>query len=221
LSHNTQQETITSAVTVPLLQATVTGVLVGTAAGAGTRALARDNPGAVGLATGASVAAFSWLSYRADWAERIRAILGIETTHQAEAIQAAAYNQTVRVEVISDNAHAGDFLDLPGGRDRLITLAQGLTAGKSFTVRNWAGGGGLYAGATFDRLREELIARGLARWQSEHDHRGGVELTAKGRATMRGLSLTSSPPHPSLDFHLEGLNTPQDLTRSHSHTIGG
>jgi hypothetical protein len=184
---NNKQETVTGAVIIPLLQATTTGALLGTTAGAAAWALAWEKPGAVGLAVGASVASFAWLTYRADWSERIRAILGIQ--EQAEIAKAAAFNQTVRVEVISDNAHAGDFLDLPGGRERLITLAQGLTSGKPFTVRTWAGGGGVYTGAEFDRLRTELIARGLARWRSEHDPRSGVELTSKGRATFRGLAL--------------------------------
>jgi hypothetical protein len=217
LSHNTQQETITSAVTVPLLQATVTGVLIGTTAGAGAWALSWENPGAVGLATGAAVAAFAWLTYRADWSDRIRAVLGIQ---QQAATSTAAYAQTVRLEILSDNAHAGDYLNLPGGGERLTELARGLTAGKPFTVRTWAGGGGLYAGAEFDRLRTELIARGLARWQSEHDHRAGATLTAKGAATMRGLALANQPPTPNLGFHLEELQSPQDLTRSHRHTTG-
>jgi hypothetical protein len=217
LAHNTQQETITGAVVIPLLQAVTTGALIGTTAGAAGWALRWDSPGAVGLASGAAVAAFAWLTYRADWSDRIRAVLGIQ---QQTATSTAAYAQTVRVEVISDNAHAGDFLDLPGGRDRLMTLAQGLTSGKPLTVRTWAGGGGLYAGAEFDRLRTELIARGLARWQSEHDHRAGVTLTAKGSATFRGLALASATPPPSLGFHLEGLNTPRYSTETHRHTAG-
>jgi hypothetical protein len=217
MTHNQPQETITGAVVIPLLQAVTTGALIGTTAGAAGWALRWDSPGAVGLATGAAVASLAWVSYRADWADRIRAVLGIQ---QQAATSTAAYAQTVRVEVISDNAHAGDFLDLPGGRDRLMTLAQGLTSGKPLTVRTWAGGGGLYAGAEFDRLRTELIARGLARWQSEHDHRAGVTLTAKGAATMRGLALASATPTPSLGFHLEELQSPQDQSRSHRHTIG-
>jgi hypothetical protein len=218
MTHN-QQETITltSSVTVPLLQATVTGVLIGTTAGAGAWALSWENPGAVGLAIGAATATVAWLNYREGWEKRISAVLGIQ---QQAATSTAAYAQTVRVEVISDNAHAGDYLNLPGGRDRLMTLAQGLTSGKPLTVRTWAGGGGLYAGAEFDRLRTELIARGLARWQSEHDHRAGVTLTAKGAATMRGLALASATPTPSLGFHLEELQSPQDQSRSHRHTIG-
>jgi hypothetical protein len=220
MAHTNPQETIVDAVVIPALQAVTTGVLVGTAAGAGAWALAWDNPGAVGLATGAAVAAFSWLNYRADWAERIRAILGIETTHQAEAIQAATYNQTVRVEVISDNAHAGDFLELPGGRERLTELARGLTAGKSLTTRVWAGGGGLYTGPVYSRLCEELISRGLARWKSPHSAQSGVELTAKGRATMRGIALANQPPTPNIGFHLESCEAPQDQSRAHAHTTG-
>jgi hypothetical protein len=217
MTHNQPQETITGAVVIPLLQAVTTGALIGTTAGAAGWALRWENPGAVGLATGAAVAAFAWVSYRADWSDRIRAVLGIQ---QQAATSTAAYAQTVRVEVISDNAHAGDYLDLPGGRDRLITLAQGLTAGKSLTTRVWAGGGGLYTGPVFDRLREDLIMRGLARWKNPHDNRGGVELTSKGRATFRGLALASATPPPSLGFHLEEMRNPQDQSRTHTSTAG-
>jgi hypothetical protein len=219
MTHNQPQETITGAVVIPLLQAVTTGALIGTTAGAAGWALRWENPGAVGLATGAAVASLAWVSYRADWSDRIRAVLGIEPPTQTTTT-AAAFNQTVRLEILSDGGRSGDYLSLPGGRERLIILAKGLTSGKPLTIRTWTGNNGVYSGSEFEQLRAELISRGFARWQSEHDHRAGATLTGKGAAVMRGLSLTSSPPPPSLGFHLEGLNTSRNSTETLRHTAG-
>lgn len=178
------QSNITSAVLVPLSQAAITGGLTGFSVGCVAWLLAAESPATIGFTAGVVITSLSWLALRSGWEKRLSAILGIE----AAPAEAETYSQLVHVEIVSEAGLQGDYLDLPGGEEKLIRLAKGLSEGKPFTVRFWTGKAGLYSGPDFERLRAELIARGLARWRSEHDTKQGCDLTAKGKAVMRGLA---------------------------------
>jgi hypothetical protein len=171
-------------VAIPAAQSTVSAVLVGATVGSLAWLAGWDAPGAWGMVAGSLTGVMAWFGYGAAWQRRMDAIAGILEQVQTDRINAA----TVRVEVISDDARAGDYLQLPGDRDKLQVLAVGLTAGKPLTVRTWTGPGGVYSPTEFEQLRAELIARGLARWRSPHDPRAGAELSRKGAAVMRGLA---------------------------------
>lgn len=101
--------------------------------------------------------------------------------------------QAVRVEIRGDEGRSMDYLNLGIDRNRLEQLAQGLVAGKKLDVRTWTGRGGLFSGSEFTTLRTELISRGIVRWNSDRDSRGGVSLTAKGQAIFRALAALPSP----------------------------
>jgi hypothetical protein len=187
-----------NAVVIPASQAGVSACLVGAFTGAGAALLGWPNPGAVGCMVGAGAGLLGWFSYRHEWARRVDTIAGVQ-----EQLQAATVNaQTVRVSLDYNERMAGDFLELPGGRDKLFTLAEGLTSGKPFTVRAWTGAAGLYTGPDFERLRAELLARGLAAWKSPHDNKSGCVLTAKGRAFFAGLA--KAHPSPELRPKING-----------------
>ena len=189
-----QQESITSAVLVPAGQAIVTGCFIGLAAGSIAWAVDAGNPAALGMASGASVAALAWFGLRSSWERRLESVLGVASQPAAPAA-ALAYNQVIKVEVLSEGGRAGDFLDLPGGSENLIKFACGLQDGRGLTVATWTGSAGVYTRGQFEALRHELLKRGLVRWRNPHDPKGGAELTARGRATFRGIaSLANQAP---------------------------
>ena len=189
-----QQESFTGAVLVPTGQAVITGCFIGLAAGSIAWAVGANNPAALGLASGATVAALAWFGLRSSWERRIESVLGVAS--QSAAAAALAYNQVIRVEVLSDGTRAGDFLDLPGGPDNLIKFACGLREGKPLTVATWTGSAGVYTRGQFEALRFELLKRGLVRWRNPHDPKGGAELTARGRATFKGIATLANQ-HPA------------------------
>jgi hypothetical protein len=180
-----------NAVTIPAAQSLITGLLSGLASGAGATIANLPHPAYVGLGTFAIVTLGSWLAYRRDWSERLNVIAGVKQELQAARMEAS----TIRLEIISDNGHSGDYLALPGGREKLVKLAKGISSGMPFTVRTWTGKNGIYSPGEFDQLRAELIRRGLASWKSPHDNRGGAVLTCAGKSVIKRLSgLEVTPP---------------------------
>jgi hypothetical protein len=103
-------------------------------------------------------------------------------------IQPSKKESTVKLTIVSEGGHVGDYLQLPIDASRLHSLAAGLMSGRALACREWTGQGALFSQSEFSRLRSILIARGLARWVSDRDPRGGCVLTAKGRATFAGLA---------------------------------
>jgi len=93
--------------------------------------------------------------------------------------------EPIRVELSSNNGHTMQFFDLPATRDQLEPLASGLVEGVGFTESQWVGGGAPFSRREFVRLRDEMIRRGLAQWNSNHDTARGVRVTSKGMAVFR------------------------------------
>ena len=108
------------------------------------------------------------------------------------------FDQVTTLHVISEAGHRGDFLSLPIDGPRLEEFAAGIASGRGLDVRTWTGNGALFSGGEFTRLRGELINRGLARWVSDRDPRGGVILTARGRATLAALAPSSTNQAPAI-----------------------
>lgn len=95
--------------------------------------------------------------------------------------------ESIRVELLQDGGHRGDFIDLPYP-EKLPALAAGLLAGRSFNQTAWTGHGALFSRSQFDQVRETMIERGLLAWKNPEAKAQGVELTAAGRAVMRRIA---------------------------------
>lgn len=190
---------VTGPVVVPLLQATVTGVLVSLCAVTLIHYLA---PGAalfppfLLIWTGSTL--LSWLTYRARWQYVIERVLGVDLDGDGH-IGAPVYNPPppVRVVLEQEQGRTVDFIDLPYA-DRLPQLAAGLTEGRTFTAGTF---NHILHRTEFEVLRDELIRRNLARWKNERAHAQGAELTPAGKAVMRRLAdqHTPTPTLPAYD----------------------
>ena len=97
-----------------------------------------------------------------------------------------------------DNGRETDFIDLPAGPEQLRKLADGLLSGRQFALSAWSGAGAPFSRSEFERLRDELIKRGLARWRNANAQAQGAELTLPGRAVLRRFSSEASSLSPTL-----------------------
>lgn len=190
---------ITAPVTIPLLQAAITGLLAGIAAGVLAAVLPVDfSPWAAGVVVWAVTTFVSWLSYRGHWQALLEKALGVDLNGDGQIGEPAEPEPTpqpLRVELYQDGGRQGDFIDLPY-RDRLPALASGLLAGRQFSQTAWTGGGQLFSRAEFEELRGELLRRGLARWKNENAPAQGLEVTPAGRAILKRIASTPTPPLP-------------------------
>lgn len=87
--------------------------------------------------------------------------------------------------------------DLPGGEARFARLSAGVLNDVPLAERFWTGSAGPYSLSQFRELRDYLLLRGLLSWQSEQDHRQGLDVLPPGRALMRHYSqiTNNSLPH--------------------------
>jgi len=124
---------------------------------------------------------------------------------------------TVRVEVATDDGtiKRTQFLNLDTDPERLILFARSVLAGRGLAIHEWTGRGGLFSRSEFERLRGDLLERGLVGWANPKDRRQGVQLTPTGRAVFRKLAdLPQPPPHPD---RLEA-GRGQRVTHTQTHT---
>lgn len=173
---------IVSQIVVPGVGALITGLLAGLLAHA---------IGWPGVAVGLGVALLAWI---------LRPTPGGLALPE---VKEGRKESNIKVTILSEDGRQGDYLHLAIDADRLRKLAEGLTQGRALTTREWTGQSGLLSQSEFARLRSALIFQGLARWNSNRDFRGGCTLTARGKATMRGLSAPPQPNGPRLIRRVE------------------
>lgn len=188
---------ITAPVTVPFLQAIITGALAGIAGGVVCAVIGFDfSPWAAGFSTWAVVTLGAWLSFRGRWQMVIERALGVDLNHDGVIGEPeptpAPEPESIRVELLQEGGRRGDFIDLPHA-DRLPALASGLLEGRQFSQTVWTGAGRLYSRAEFEAVRGEMLRRGLCRWKNPQAPAQGVELTPAGRAVLRRLSGKDNP----------------------------
>ena len=166
-------------------------VLLGSFAGLATGSLAAvigGDPVTWGLASGSVVMTGAYF----------KLVSGYYSDEPA-AQEIRAYEDTVRINVLDDTAPyiQGTYIRLQIQRDKLVHLAMGLEAGKSFSLASFGGRGKIFSRSEYELLRDEFIVRGLARWVNPVSHTQGVELTRGGWAFVRHFSTfpeTTSPP---------------------------
>jgi hypothetical protein len=213
-----EERRIESAVTIPFLQAAISAILAGIAAGVITALLGWQWWKIAGAVT-AVVALYSWLSFRSRWAYVAEKVLGIDIDQDGyigspppEALP------PVRVELLQNEGRQADFIDLPATPDQLQALADGLQTGRQFALTSFAGQGKPFTRPEFEQLRAELIRRGLAAWRNQNHPGQGCELTKSGRAVMRRFCSEATqrrlpPPPPAHN----GMNYPTSAS-ARTHT---
>ncbi|HEC61415.1 hypothetical protein LCGC14_0761740 [marine sediment metagenome] len=176
------------AIVIPALQAIVSGLLAGLAAG--SLAPLVDLPSLdTFLVVSSLIAMFAWFNLLRAWREAIIPTYD-KPTHRG-------YNSNVRLEIGRENSTS--IVNLPVSRTDLKTLAMGLDSGLSFSESSWTGRGALFSRSEFRQLRDVMIKRKLLQWVNPYARAQGLELTRTGRAVMRYLS-DHSPTLSQLDI---------------------
>ena len=119
--------------------------------------------------------------------------LGVANAASAQAVQPTPapartmlpVEQTVKLRIQNLDASQEDILIFGVDADRMQLFAQGITAGKDFTVRAWAH---LFTEVEFRDLRSQMIAAGWARWVNPNAPQSGALVSKKGMAILRGLT---------------------------------
>jgi len=103
--------------------------------------------------------------------------------------------EILRVELLerSNGRQRLAYIDLPGDRSQLRTLALGLLNGRGTNQAQWTGTAGPFTRSEFEAIRAALIERNLANWIDERHHNQGWELNAAGRAIMAKLADRPTP----------------------------
>ncbi|MCD6552440.1 MAG: hypothetical protein J7M16_00360 [Anaerolineae bacterium] len=174
-------------VLVPLLQALISGVLGAILAAV----LLRGRGAGAWLSVGAVVAAAVWLLLLADHRRLLRTV---ETWTRQDLDRDGAIGQpraqeTLRVEVVEerDSGKTWSLAELPVSREKLTAIARGVQRG---TLRLSRRDLASLPGIGSDKARQilaELERAGFLAYPKGRNHPDGAQLTAKGKALMRGL----------------------------------
>jgi len=144
------------------------------------------------LVIGGAAAGLSWLVLLSDHRhllrrfERVvnRDLDGDGYTGEPQTVQ---HEYTVKEER-SDGSQSWQIMVTLGIEpERLRKFAQAVLGGESTGTNRWTTGNGkLFERGEYERLRDDLIARGFAKYATGKNH--GWSLTAKGRAWFRALA---------------------------------
>ncbi len=177
---------------VPALQALASGVLTGVTILAVVLWWNNQNAGYLALAGGAATALVWYFGSIRSWR---RSTFGPD--QPLPIIDDPGHDgqpQMIRVELVTDAGRHREYIDLPASRSQLRQLASGVLAGSPMSEASWVGGRGIFSRSQFSQLRDELIKRGLLRWNNSHTTARGAALTAQGKAVFRYLSTLPALP---------------------------
>ena len=189
LPDNSYLHTISAGVVLPLMQALVTGGIIGLVAMLVCRKYEMADWGYWSALCGVLVTLGYWLMAQTIWRRLVRMV---EMAWQRD-IDGDGYvgepepAPSVRVEVTErDNGGFSNtqIATLPFA-DRIPLLAQGLLSGVPFSDRRWAGDGRLFTDGELTQVRMELLGRGLIELKVPTAPKQGYVLTRAGRAVMR------------------------------------
>ena len=165
-----RRASVSSDVGVPLAQTLVTGVVLALGVGTGAALFGQSWRSfvyaGVGFAAGVVVSWFALLGdhRRALWT--VERVIGADL--DGDGIEGAPPAERPRVPVeVTQTREDGRlakmiFANLDCSEEQLEQLARGLLRGKSFTLAAWTGSGGAFSRGEFERVRDELLAAGLA-----------------------------------------------------------
>lgn len=176
------------AVYIPLLQAGVSGILSGVAAGTLAGMLKFYPFHVTGLAF-VFVTLLVWVALQLRWSRlviELEQALGVDLNRNG-VIDQPEQKQTVRLEVKTDNGWK--FAELEGvDLVDLQDLARGVLAGQTFSESSWTGSGRPFSRAQFRRIRDTFVARNWLEWKNADAPAQGLQLTPQGKAVCRYLS---------------------------------
>jgi hypothetical protein len=111
---------------------------------------------------------------------------------QAEAEEEPSY---IRIQLVKENGHVADMINLPGDEHKLAALAQGLLNGMPFSEKMWTPekAGKPFSTNTFRALKDVMLKRGLCEYSNPNEPRQGIRLTEEGRQVMQHLARPHSP----------------------------
>ena len=190
-------DSLRDGVIVPILQALTTGALSGLALGGVLWLAGVESAWRWSVALIPVVWLAVWLLSLSHWRASLEKLLqrdlngdGVIGEQPVRIIKQPS--PEVRVILERDNGRETDFIDLPAQPEQLRQLADGLLSGRQFALSAWSGAGAPFSRSEFERLRDEMIRRGLARWRNERAQAQGLEVTAPGRAVLRRFASDAS-----------------------------
>lgn len=195
--------TFKAGVTLPLMQALTTAVLIGIAVFVvvvvAFDAMDPFKPaGAVSLA----VLVVTWLYLQRRWLSltALERALGVDLNNDKAIGEVEPQKVRVQLEDVKENGHYHvDIVDLPGSPKKLALFAAGLLNGAACSEKQWTGKGLLFGMQEFRTLKSEMQRRGLLAYVNPREPRQGLELTKAGRAVMKRLAVLSPAPASETD----------------------
>lgn len=186
----------------PLMQAGITAAIVTIAAWViGALVFGWLDPHKPAIALGTLTLVWRWWVLQGHWFALTTAELitnydinndgMIGSAEQVEAEDEAP--RVIRIQLIKDNGHVSDMIDLPASEAQLSALASGVLNGMPFSERMWTGKGKPFSTESFRKLKDAMLKRDLAEYINEEEPRQGIRLTEAGRAVMQEFALPHSP----------------------------
>lgn len=167
------------------LLAALTGIFAGISTWALASVLGWPTPLAWGVVVWAISSSASWLVLLKRWWVVLEALLDVDINQDGFIGEALPPRIVIMDETDKGRTQGKILHKLPGGEGRFARLSAGVLDGTPLAERYWTGSRGPYSLNEYRNLRDYLLLRGLLTWQSEIDHRQGVEIEPAGRALMR------------------------------------
>jgi hypothetical protein len=179
----TENETLETAVLIPLIQAVVTGTLLSVLTGITVTIFWNERSIEYALVVFAVSSVLGWFAYRADWSRK--PMLEPELTQEFQ-------NETVSLALTWNDGQAGEMLY---GVDwvKFSTWAVAVVRGKSMGENHWTGTDAVFRKGEYHRMIDNLLEKGIIRRKGQH-HSIGYELTGKGRALCNGIERQRGAP---------------------------
>ena len=180
----------------PLVQAIITGGLIGISVFILALWQKWPDAGYIALFTWLSVTTVTWLILQRHWFSltKLEVMTGWDID-QDGTIGEPEPRHSVTVDVHTKTPGGFDhtaYVTLPFSEADINTLAAGLNRGQPFTEREWCGSGKPLSVNQFRKARAEMLQRGLIELTNPKDARQGYRLTRAGLAVMRHFSPTPS-----------------------------
>lgn len=173
-------------VLIVFLVAIITGLILGISAWVLAGLLEFDRPWLYGAGVLVVMTSLTWLLLVKRSLRMIENILGVDLDGF---IGEPEQPRIIIMDPTDKGRTQGIILhDLPGGEGKFARLSAGVLNDVPLAERYWTGSAGPYSLNEFRDLRDYLLLRGLLSWQSEQDHRQGVDIEAPGRALMRSYA---------------------------------
>lgn len=189
----TDTRSLESAVIIPFLQSGISAGIAALAVGAVGR-MADLQTWREAATLGAACAGGSvWFWQLKTWTDCVKLEAGWLAGVNEPAPEPAYYEpapapvEPLQVHLHSEDNKTIEILDLPVDVDRLAQLAAAVinVGPEALSEAQWTGSGGIFTRGEFQKLRTELVRRGLLAWNLPGTPQRGLSITRPGRAAFR------------------------------------